>query len=222
MHRHASTRSCRREQHSRERTNRNTGTSSCPSNGGTAERESARAEDAGTEEESRRRKDDTRDCSRKSQEQESESRADEMEKLMHHDECSACREWLDLGLCAKARREEVEYTHRHKMYTGVPREVCLRETGEAPIKTGWAETDKGQPGMPNVGREGIQDAREARVVRVDAHAELRTLEVSLDPTRAVGVSGGTAGQRSPSFPPGFRRTSRTRRISHAASARRAL
>ena len=58
--------------------------------------------------------------------------------------------WLDPELCAKARREEVEYIRRHKMYVRVPREVCLRETGKAPIKTGWAETDKGQPGKPNV------------------------------------------------------------------------
>ena len=27
---------------------------------------------------------------------------------------------------------------------------CLRETERAPIKRGWAETDKGQPGKPNV------------------------------------------------------------------------
>ena len=58
--------------------------------------------------------------------------------------------WLDPELCAKARREEVEYIRRHKMYTNVSREACLRETGRAPIKTGWAETDKGQPGKPNV------------------------------------------------------------------------
>ena len=58
--------------------------------------------------------------------------------------------WLDPELCAKARREEVEYIRRHKMYVRVPREVCLRETGKAPIKTGWAETDKGQPGKANV------------------------------------------------------------------------
>ena len=51
--------------------------------------------------------------------------------------------WLDSELCAKARREEVEYIRRHKMYVRVPREVCLRETGKVPIKTGWAETDKG-------------------------------------------------------------------------------
>ena len=58
--------------------------------------------------------------------------------------------WLDPELCAKARRDEVEYICRHKMYTRVSREVCPRETGRAPIKTGWAETDKGQPGNPNV------------------------------------------------------------------------
>ena len=50
----------------------------------------------------------------------------------------------------RARSEEVEYIRLHKMYTRVSRETCLRETGRAPIKTGWAETDKGQPGKPNV------------------------------------------------------------------------
>ena len=73
--------------------------------------------------------------------------------------CSACGKdgwddkkggWLDAELCAKERGEEVEYIRRHKMYTRVTREVCPRETGRAPIKTGWAETDKGQPGEPRV------------------------------------------------------------------------
>ena len=46
VHRHASTRSCRREQHSRGRgTDRNLGTPSFPSNGGAAEREPAGAGD---------------------------------------------------------------------------------------------------------------------------------------------------------------------------------
>ena len=58
--------------------------------------------------------------------------------------------WLDLELCAKARREEVEYIRRRKMNGRVPRELCSRETGKAPTKTEWAETDKGQPGKPNV------------------------------------------------------------------------
>ena len=77
-------------------------------------------------------------------------------------------------VCAKASGEEMEYIRRHKMYTRVPRETCPRETDKAPIKTGWAETDRKQPGKPkrarDVGREGVQDAREARVVRVDAAA----------------------------------------------------
>ena len=36
--------------------------------------------------------------------------------------------WFDSGLCAKARREEVEYIRRHMMYMGVPRErrACAR------------------------------------------------------------------------------------------------
>ena len=58
--------------------------------------------------------------------------------------------WLDPELCAKARREEVEYIRRHKMCTRVSREACLRETVKVPIKTGWTETDKRQPGKPIV------------------------------------------------------------------------
>ena len=42
-----------------------------------------------------------------------------------------------------------EYIRRH-IYERVPREKCLRETGKGPIKTGWTETDKRQPGKPNV------------------------------------------------------------------------
>ena len=87
---------------------------------------------------------------------------DEMEKLMHHDEqelLSLWRGWLwkdnkggwlDPELCAKARREEVEYIRRHKMYTRVRRLACLSETDKALIKTGWTETDKGQPGKLSV------------------------------------------------------------------------
>ena len=74
---------------------------------------------------------------------------------MHQDEQELLSVWegwhwddnkggrLDPELCAKARREEVKYIRRHKM-------LCSRETGKAPIKTGWAETDKGQPGKTDV------------------------------------------------------------------------
>ena len=87
----------------------------------------------------------------------------EIWKLVHHDEHELLSVWegwhwddnkggwLNPEMCAKARREEVEYIRRHKMYTSAPREVCPRETAKAPVKTGWAETDKGQPGKPNVG-----------------------------------------------------------------------
>ena len=40
--------------------------------------------------------------------------------------------WLDPELCAKARLEQVEYIRRHKMYSRICREVCLREAGGAP------------------------------------------------------------------------------------------
>ena len=86
--------------------------------------------------------------------------------------CSACgkggiggdNKRLDPELCAKARRQMVECIRRHKMYTRVPRETCLRETGKAPIKTGRAETDKGKPGKLTV---------RARWVVTHARPELR-------------------------------------------------
>ena len=64
----------------------------------------------------------------------------EVGKLMHQDEqelLSKLEGWhwddnkggrLDPELCVKARREEVEYIRRHKMYVRVPREVCSLET----------------------------------------------------------------------------------------------
>ena len=152
------------------------------SNGQAAEKGSAGAENAGTEEESRRCKEDTGLFTKSDKSKGTSHVQDEVEKLMHQDEQELLSlwegwhwfddkgGWLDQELCAKARREEVEYIRRHKMYTRVHQKVCLRETGKAPIKTG-AETDKGQPGKPDVrevGREGIQDTRKARDTRANA------------------------------------------------------
>ena len=100
--------------------------------------------------------------------------------------------WLDPELCAKARQEEVECIRRHKMCTRVSREVCLRETGRAPLKTGWAETDKGQPGKPNVRARWVakeyRDTRETRELYA-ATPPLEALKVVLSEI-ATGESGG--------------------------------
>ena len=77
--------------------------------------------------------------------------------------------WLDPELCTKSRREEVEYIRRHKMYVRVPSEVCLRETGKAHIKTGWAETDKGQPGKHNVLRRRKRHTPDQSCMRRHRH-----------------------------------------------------
>ena len=73
--------------------------------------------------------------------------------------------WLDLELRAQATHEEVEYIRRHMMYTRVTKETCLRETGKAPVKTGWAETDKGQATREAQRAREVQDALEARAAR---------------------------------------------------------
>ena len=46
--------------------------------------------------------------------------------------------------------EEMEYVRKHQVYTRVPRAQCYAETGRPPIKTGWADTNKGTHEAPNV------------------------------------------------------------------------
>ena len=108
----------------------------------------------------------------------------EMGKLMHHDEQELLSVWegwhwddnkggwLDPELCAKARREEVEYIRRHKMYTRVSRETCLRETGRCTAsKQDGRRPDKvGNQGSPTYARGGSPrstSARKTRTVRVN-------------------------------------------------------
>ena len=99
----------------------------------------------------------------------------EMGRLMHHDEqellsvWEGCHwddnngGWLDQELCAQARREE-EYIRRHKMYKRVSRETSLRDG------KGTHQDRMGREAQcaREVGREGAQDAREARVTRANA------------------------------------------------------
>ena len=73
-------------------------------------------------------------------------------RVWHWDDAGG--RWLDSDSCAKARREEVEHIQRHKVYTRVSREACFRNTGNAPVRKGWVETDKGQPGKAQHTREG--------------------------------------------------------------------
>ena len=112
-----------------------------------------------------------------------------MGKLMHQDEQELLSAWdgwhgddkggwHDPELCAKARREEVEYI-RKDVHERVPREASLRETGKAPIKTGWAQTDNGQPGKPNVRARWV-----AKEYKTHARPELYA---STPPLKALNV-----------------------------------
>ena len=56
---------------------------------------------------------------------------------------------LDARMVEEARREEVRYIHKSKLYTKVPRARCYEVTGKAPIKSGWIDTNKGDQGSPN-------------------------------------------------------------------------
>ena len=83
---------------------------------------------------------------------------DELEKFMHHNQQALLKlvgkggigmtpkvDGLVLSFVPRPDVRRVEYILRHKMYTRVPRETCLRQTVKAPIKARWVKTDKGSP-----------------------------------------------------------------------------
>ena len=93
--------------------------------------------------------------------------------------------WLDPELCARERREEVEFFRRHKTYTRVSKEVCLRD------KTGWAETDKEQLRKPNVRARWVakEYKTHARPELYESTPPLEALKVVLSEI-ATGKRGG--------------------------------
>ena len=57
---------------------------------------------------------------------------------------------MDTQLVRKGREEELKFVKKHDVYVRATREECWKETGRSPIKTGWAETNKGSLQAPNV------------------------------------------------------------------------
>ena len=113
-----------------------------------------------------------------------------MVKHMHHDEqnCSVCGK-DGTGMTTKADGLTRTCAPRHKMYTRVSRETCSRETGKAPILTGWAETDKGQPGKPNVRTMWV-----AKEYKTHARPELQASTSPLEALKVV-LSEIATGER---------------------------
>ena len=97
---------------------------------------------------------------------------DEMPQLVHHDEQELLclwegwhwndnkGRWLELDLCAKAKREEVEHTHRHNMYETVPRETRYA-THEDPSRQDGRRLTKGKQGSPTCARGKTHASPEA-------------------------------------------------------------
>ena len=50
---------------------------------------------------------------------------------------------LDPILVRKAREEEKQHVKKHAVHEKVPMSQCWKETGKNPVKTGWADTQKG-------------------------------------------------------------------------------
>ena len=57
---------------------------------------------------------------------------------------------MDPILVRKAREEEMQSVKKHAVYEKVPMSECWKETEKNPIKTGWADTNKGTSEYPNI------------------------------------------------------------------------
>ena len=62
--------------------------------------------------------------------------------------------WLDPELCARARREEVEYIRRHKMYTRVPEKLAYVRLEGHPSRQDGRRRTRDNQGSPTCGRDG--------------------------------------------------------------------
>ena len=56
--------------------------------------------------------------------------------------------WLSPEEVKKARQLEMDYLHKQGVYSKVPLQQCLDETGKQPIGTRWLDTNKGDPVKP--------------------------------------------------------------------------
>ena len=53
-------------------------------------------------------------------------------------------------LVRKGREEEMQHVKKHAVCEKVPMSQCWKETGKNPIKTGWADTNKGTSKCSNI------------------------------------------------------------------------
>ena len=99
--------------------------------------------------------------------------------------------WLDPELCAKARREEVEYIRRHRCTRGSPEKRAYMKREGHPPRQDWAETDKAQPGKLNARARWV--AKEYKThARPELYAStppLEALKIELSEI-ATGKRGG--------------------------------
>ncbi|MDA8583876.1 reverse transcriptase domain-containing protein, partial [bacterium] len=56
---------------------------------------------------------------------------------------------LPAAAVRKARREEMQYVHKHKVYVKCPVDECWSKTGRPPIRVRWVDTNKGTASEPN-------------------------------------------------------------------------
>ena len=113
----------------------------------------------------------------------------EMGRLMHYDEQELLSVWWgwhwddNNGLiqsCPPKRDKKKWSTFVATRCTQESPGKCAYARPEGPIKTGWAETDKGQPGKPNVRKRWV-----AKEYKIHARPEVYAPTSQLEALKAV-------------------------------------
>ena len=101
---------------------------------------------------------------------------------------------LDKEKVKKARTEEIEEFHTHKVYTKVEVPECTRETGTAPAKVRWIDINKGDAKSPDyrsrlVAKEIKRDNRDDLFAATPPLEALKLL-ISLAMAEGIGYEMG--------------------------------
>ena len=97
---------------------------------------------------------------------------------------------LDPKEVLRARREEIEYIHKMGLYKKVPKSLCKRVTGKAPIQTKWIDTNKKDEAHPLYRSRLV-----AKEIKKDCRWDLFAATPPLEALRMVVSCAASQGAR---------------------------
>ena len=87
---------------------------------------------------------------------------------------------LDPRKVVEARAEEIKYVRKMNLYHKVPRSLCKKVTGKAPIQTMWIDTNKGDEYNPRYRSRLV-----AKEIKKDSRTDLFAATPPLEALRMI-------------------------------------